>query len=123
MQERRSVSRPPSDGHPDILLVPSHPQTGEIWAPADPGAYPVPLPFGMWLWLACPESDLPVPTSGRLPDGVLRDDFDAPAPRPRHPFQADPRTLQHTLVRLPAVRNPWLREIVDNLTQHLHGGT
>ncbi|MEU9305790.1 hypothetical protein [Streptomyces sp. NPDC048269] len=123
---RRAVlagpGRPAPDGDAGILLVPTHPQTGEVWAPADPTAYPVPLPFGVWLWLAFPEPDPPVPTSGGLPDGVLRDDFDPPAPRPRHLFRADPETFRHTLVRLPAVRSPWLREILDNLTQHMRAG-
>lgn len=115
-QVRRAVlagpGRPAPGGETDILLVPSHPQTGEVWAPADPAAYPVPLPFGVWLWLARPEPDLPSPTSGGLPDGVLRDDFDPPAPRPLHLFRADPMAFWHTLVRLPAVRSPWLREIL-----------
>ncbi|MCX5148718.1 hypothetical protein OHB36_18355 [Streptomyces sp. NBC_00320] len=125
-QARRAVlagpGRPAADGDADILLVPSHPQTGEVWAPADPEAYPVPLPFGVWLWLAFPEPDLPVPASGGLPDGVLRDDFDPPAPRPRHLFRADPETFRNTLVRLPTVRSPWLREILDNLTPQMRAG-
>ncbi|MFI9051986.1 hypothetical protein [Streptomyces sp. NPDC053427] len=111
--------RPAPEADADILLVPIHPQTGETWAPADP-AYPVPLPFGVWLWLAFPEPYLPVPASGVMPDGVLRDD--PPAPRPRHPFRADPGTFRETLARLPAVRSPWLREILENLTQHMRAG-
>nr|WSX47790.1 hypothetical protein OG409_01730 [Streptomyces sp. NBC_00974] len=114
--------RPAPDGDADILLVPTHPQTGELWAPPAPEAYSVPLPFGVWLWLAFPEPDLPVPTSGVLPDGVLRDDFDPPATRPRHPFRVDSGTFRRTLVRLPSVRSPWLREILDNLTQHMRAG-
>lgn len=135
---RRAVlagpGRPALDADADILLVPVHPQTGEIWTPVSPAnpahhanpanpaasAYPVPLPFGVWLWLASPEPHLPVPTSGRMPDGVLRDD--PPAPRPPHLFRADPEVFQHTLVRLPAVRSPWLREILENLTQHMRAG-
>ncbi|ANS70423.1 hypothetical protein SLINC_8199 [Streptomyces lincolnensis] len=102
----------------DILLVPTHPQTGETWTPPNPAAsaYSVPLPFGIWLWLATPEPYLPVPASGGMPDGVLRD---LPAPRPRHLFRADPGAFQHTLVQLAAVRSPWLREILENLTQHM----
>ncbi|GGR44689.1 hypothetical protein GCM10010251_72130 [Streptomyces aurantiogriseus] len=119
---RRAVlagpGRPAPDTDADILLVPVHPQTGETWTPARAvSAYPVPLPFGVWLWLAFPEPYLPVPTSGGMPDGVLRDD--PPAPRPRHTFRADPGAFRHTLVRLPAVRSPWLREILENLTQHM----
>ncbi|MEU9954363.1 hypothetical protein [Streptomyces sp. NPDC050982] len=103
----------------DILLVPAHPQTGETWTPPDPAAsaYSVPLPFGICLWLASPEPYLPVPAAGGMPDGVLRDD--PPALRPRHLFRADPGVFQHALVRLPAVRSPWLPEILANLTQHM----
>lgn len=110
---------PDPDPEADIVLVPTHPQTGEPWSPAA-SAYPVPLPFGMWMWMAFPEPDLRLPASGTMPDGVLRDD--PPGPRPHHPFRADPGTFQHTLVRLPAVRSPWLREILENLTHHMRAG-
>ncbi|MEU6341389.1 hypothetical protein ABZ883_10640 [Streptomyces sp. NPDC046977] len=119
---RRAVlagpGQPAADADADIVLVPTHPQTGQMWTPADPvtSAHPVPLPFGVWLWLAFPEPHLPLPASGGMPDGVLRDD--PPAPRPRYLFRADPGAFQHTLVRLPAVRSPWLREIADNLTPY-----
>ncbi|MDX3695746.1 hypothetical protein PV726_36610 [Streptomyces europaeiscabiei] len=120
---RRAVltgpGRPAPDADADILFVPVHPQTGETWTPVDAAAasaYPVALPFGVWLWLAFPQPPLPAPASGGMPDGVLRDD--PPAPRPRHRFRVDAQAFQHTLVRLPAVRSPWLREIHENLTQH-----
>ncbi|MFG2525740.1 hypothetical protein [Streptomyces sp. NPDC048527] len=46
---------------------------------------------------------------------ALRDD---PLPLlPNSLFPADRGTFQHTLVRLPAVRSPWLRTILENLTQ------
>ncbi|MFH9953836.1 hypothetical protein ACH4OX_06420 [Streptomyces roseolus] len=45
-----------------------------------------------------------------------------PAPHPHHLFRADPGTFRHTLVRLPAVRSPWLREILENLTDHMRVG-
>jgi len=108
---------PVPDADAEILLVPVHPQTGEIWTPADPAssAYPVPLSFGMWLWTAFPEPHLPRPASGRMPDGVLRDD--PPAPWPGRLFRADEIAFRHTLVRLPAVRSPWVREVLGNLTQ------
>ncbi|MFD4481512.1 hypothetical protein ACFWPU_36120 [Streptomyces sp. NPDC058471] len=114
--------RPAPDTDADILLVPVHPQTGNTWVPPGPAAsaYPVPLPFGVWLWLAFPEPDLPLPASGGLPDGVLRDDL--PAPRPHRLFRADSAAFRHTLTRLPAVRSPWLREILENLTQHMRAG-
>lgn len=120
---RRAVLAGPRMSAPDagvdIILVPVHPQTGRTWTPAGPAAsaYPVPLPFGMWLSLAFPEPDLAVPTPGALPDGVLRDD--PLPPRPHHLFRTDPGTFRRTLVRLPAVRSRWLREILGTLTPDL----
>jgi len=124
LPERRAVLAGPGlpvpDADADILLAPTHPQTGQTWTPPSlaTSAYPVPLPFGVWLWLVFPEPHLPVPASGGMPDGVLRDD--PPAPEPRQLFRADPGIFAHTLVRLPAARAPWLREILENLTQHMH---
>ncbi|WP_326580810.1 hypothetical protein OIE69_42365 [Actinacidiphila glaucinigra] len=102
--------------------MPSHPQTGKAWAPdASPApACLVPLPFGVWLRLVFPERQLPVPASGLLPDGVLRDD--PPTPSVHDVFQIDWGVFERTLTRLPAVRTPWLREIHDNLTQHVRTG-
>ncbi|MGW3115493.1 hypothetical protein [Streptomyces sp. NPDC001091] len=123
---RRAVLAGPGlsvpDADADILLLPAHPQTGVPWSPTGPAAsaYPVPLPFGVWMWLAHPEPRLHPPASGAMPDGVLRDD--PPLPRPRHLFQVDQGIFLHTLTRLPASRSPWLREILDNLTQHIHTG-
>ncbi|MGW4054667.1 hypothetical protein ACWENA_27975 [Streptomyces sp. NPDC004779] len=124
--ERRSAlagpGRPAPEADADILLVPVHPQTGETWTPPGPAtsAPLVPLPFGVWLWPAFPEPHLPLPASGCMPDGVLRDD--PPAPRPSSLFRADPGTFQRTLVRLPAVRSPWLREILDDVAERRRGG-
>ncbi|WP_333778453.1 hypothetical protein [Streptomyces sp. IBSBF 3136] len=124
--ERRAIlsgpGRPSPGASDDILFVPVHPQTGRTWTPADAAAaasaaasaYRIPLPFGVWLWLAFPEPDLPVPSSAGLPYDVLRD-HPLP-PRPPHPLRADRDIFQRTLVRLPAGRSPWLREILDNLT-------
>lgn len=105
---------PAYDADADIVLVPTHPQTGRVWTP-DTRVYPVPLPFGVWRWLAFPEPHLPLPASGRMPEGVLRDD--PPTPHPHRPFLVDSLTFQSTLVRLPAVRSAWLREIRENLTR------
>ncbi|MFF7311480.1 hypothetical protein [Streptomyces sp. NPDC008137] len=98
---------------PDILLVPRHPRTGEVWQ-APPGvAHTVPVSAGVWLQLALQPARLPAPATGRLPDGVERDD---PLPlRPHSLFRPDPRILLHTLARLPAVREPWLRAIHDRV--------
>ncbi|MGW0897354.1 hypothetical protein ACWD0G_10200 [Streptomyces goshikiensis] len=113
---------PAPAGDADIIFVPIHPQTGKPWSPAGPAAstYPVPLPFGVWMWMAFPERDLPLRASGSMPAGVLRDD--PPAPRPHRLFRADPGTFAHTLVRLPEVRVPWLHEILENLTHHKRTG-
>jgi hypothetical protein len=110
------------DADADILLVPIHPQTGETWGPAGrpASAYPVPLPFGVWMWLAFPEPHLRLPASGTMPDGVLRDD--PPVPRPHQLFQVDQGIFQHTLIQLPAARSPRLRELLENLTQHMRSG-
>lgn len=121
--KRRAVLAGPGQPSPeagvDILIVPVHPQTGQTWTPAGPtvSAYLVPLPLGIWLWLVSPQPYLPVPSSGRIPQDVLRDD---PLPLlPNHLFRADRQTFQNTLVRLPAVRIPWLRTILENLTHGL----
>ncbi|MGW3111177.1 hypothetical protein [Streptomyces sp. NPDC001091] len=106
----------------DILLVPVHPRTGRTWTPdgTAASAYLVPLPLGIWLWLVSPEPYLPVPTSGGLPQDVLRDD--PLPPRPNYLFRADQATFTHTLVRLPAVRSPWMRTILENITRERSAG-
>ncbi|MFD5124738.1 hypothetical protein [Streptomyces sp. NPDC058385] len=108
---------PSPDTGVDILLVPIHPQTGQTWTLTSPTAstYLVPLPLGVWLWLVSPQPYLPIPASGRIPQDVLRDD---PLPLlPNYLFRADRATFHHTLVRLPAVRSPWLRTILEDLTR------
>ncbi|MFD7973823.1 hypothetical protein [Streptomyces clavifer] len=103
----------------DILIVPVHPQTGENWAPPnrDASVHPVPLPLGVWWWLAFPEPHLHAPASGVMPDGVLRDD--PGAPHPRSLFRHDAAVFHRTLVRLPAVRSQWLHESLEKLTQDM----
>ncbi|MGW6737448.1 hypothetical protein [Streptomyces sp. NPDC055013] len=116
---RRAVlagpGEPSAGADVDILLVPVHPRTGQTWTPAAPAAsaYLVPLPLGVWLWLVSPEPYLPVPASGGIPQDVLRDD--PLPPRPAYLFRADRGGFHHTLVRLPAVRSPWIRTILENL--------
>ncbi|WP_245689287.1 hypothetical protein [Streptomyces chattanoogensis] len=95
---------------PDILLVPCHPRTGKAWQPPGTTAT-VPLSAEVWTHLAFHREPLPVPATGGLPDGVLRDD-----PLPMHPrglFRPDRELFLDTLARLPAVRQPWLRRIYD----------
>ncbi|GGT08339.1 hypothetical protein GCM10010271_08650 [Streptomyces kurssanovii] len=113
---------PAPDADADILLVPSHPQTGEVWTPAASvtRAYSVPLPFGVWLRLVFPEPQLPVPASRLMPDDVLRDD--PPTPGVQDGFRIDMAVFRYTLVRLPAVRAPWLRDILEPPARHMHAG-
>lgn len=102
----------------DIVLVPVHPQTGETWSPSGTTAAVVPLPGGVWLGMAFPERGAPVPATGGLPDGVLRDDPSVPCPPSR--FWIDREALLRTLSRLPAVRAPWLRAIYDDVNTRRH---
>ncbi|MFB7591507.1 hypothetical protein [Streptomyces sp. NPDC056169] len=100
---------------PDIALVPRHPRTGEPWQPPSDATVAVPLAIEVWAHLALPRETSPRPMSGRLPDGVLRDDY----PLPDHPwrlFEPDQKVFRHTLARLPAVRQPWLRALYDGRT-------
>ncbi|POM27671.1 hypothetical protein BTM25_20890 [Actinomadura rubteroloni] len=89
-----------------IALVPRHPQTGEIW-PCGARAV-VPLASDVWVHLAFDR-----PRRLPVPQDVRRDD---PAPLlPDRPFSADRKIFLATLARLPAVREPWLREIYDRV--------
>ncbi|WP_416979187.1 hypothetical protein [Streptomyces sp. T028] len=100
----------------DILLVPVHPQTGDTWSPpSGTAAAVVPLSADVWMHLALPQEQVPpIPVTGGMPSGVLRDD---PLPlRPYRLFDPDSRVFLDTLARLPAVRQPWLREIFDRAT-------
>ncbi|MFE7116740.1 hypothetical protein ACFU99_15125 [Streptomyces sp. NPDC057654] len=113
---------PPALSDPEIVLVPRHPITDQVWQPPQGGAYAgaavVPLAAGVWTYLAFhrAHSPVPVPVTGGLPDGVLRDD-----PLPLHPwgpFRPTSSAFLATLARLPAVRRPWLRAIYDRVTAH-----
>lgn len=116
------------DAAADTLLVPSHPQTGEVWTPTPSTAptaaaatartYVVPLPFGVWLRLAFPEQRLPVPAPGLMPGDVLRDD--PPTPKVHDVFRIDWHVFQRTLDGLRAVHAPWLREILERPAQGTH---
>ncbi|MFD3486094.1 hypothetical protein [Streptomyces sp. NPDC058665] len=99
----------------DIALVPRHPRTGKTWQP--PGtAKAVPLAADVWTALAFPREQRPVPATGGMPEGVLRDD--PLPPYPHELFRPDSKVFLHTLARLPAVREPWLRRIYDHVRKH-----
>ncbi|MFQ6197015.1 hypothetical protein [Streptomyces sp. NPDC000405] len=87
---------------PDVLLVPRHPLTGAPWRPpGDQGAV-VPLDSGVWAYLAHPGETSPMPATGTLPEGTLRDDYPLP-PRPWRPLTPHQGAFEDTLVRLPAI--------------------
>lgn len=103
---------PVRDPVPDLLLVPRHPQTGNVWQPPG-GTATVPLSADVWTHLAFHNDRLLIPVTGRLPELVLRDE---PLPlRPRQLFEPDRGVFLYTLARLPAVREPWLRRIYDRV--------
>jgi hypothetical protein len=102
---------PVPDPAPDIFLVPRHPRTGDSWQPSS-AAQTVPLPADVWAHLVLPGERLPVPATGGLPDGVFRDELPI---RPWGPFRPDWQVFLNTLARLPAVRQPWLRRIYDQV--------
>ncbi|WP_430393208.1 hypothetical protein [Actinacidiphila reveromycinica] len=97
---------------PDVLLVPCHPLTGGPWRPPGDDAAVVPLDSGVWAYLARPGETSPMPATGVLPDGVLRDDYPLP-PCPRRPLAPHHRAFVCTLVGLPAIRAPRLRRYHD----------
>ncbi|OIJ68026.1 hypothetical protein [Streptomyces mangrovisoli] len=105
----------PPRPRPDVLLVPRHPLTGASWRPpGDQGAV-VPLDSGVWAYLAHPGGDTaPVPATGALPEGVLRDDYPEPPRRPWYPLPANRSAFVDTLVGLPAVRSPRLRRFHED---------
>ncbi|MFJ3515332.1 hypothetical protein [Streptomyces sp. NPDC090131] len=96
----------------DILVVPRHPVTGEPWRPPHGAATVVPLDIGVWAHLVLPGEPSPLPASGRLPEGVLRDDYPLPL-RPRHGFWPHDRAFRDTLAHLPGIRSPELRAYYD----------
>lgn len=102
----------PGFGEPvaDLVLVPVHPQTGDVWQPRA-GAVPVPMDAALWAELAFPEHRTRLPAVGGLPAGVERDD--PLPPHPRYPFRPSGEAFRYTLARTTAVREPWLRAIYD----------
>ncbi|WP_380281944.1 hypothetical protein [Kitasatospora purpeofusca] len=106
--------------HAALAVVPQHPQSGEPW-PAPPGVTAVPLAVEVRAHLAFRPGRPLVPATGRLPDGVERDDVLPPRLRHRHLRPA--HTLLHgTPATLPAIRHPWLRAIHDRGTGRTPAG-
>ncbi|MER7174074.1 hypothetical protein [Streptomyces mesophilus] len=103
----------PPRSRPDVLVVPRHPLTGAPWhPPGDDGAV-VPLDSGVWAYLAHPRGETsPMPATGVIPKGVLRDDYSLPS-RPWHPLRANADAFVGTLVRLPAIQGPRLHGFRD----------
>ncbi|MGV9270050.1 hypothetical protein ACWDRR_35980 [Kitasatospora sp. NPDC003701] len=97
---------------PDVLLVPRHPLTGAPWRPPGDEAAVVPLDSGVWAYLTHPGETSPIPSTGVLPRGVLRDDYPLP-PHPSYPLTPHHRAFGDTLVGLPAIRTPRLRRYHD----------
>ncbi|MEU3794268.1 hypothetical protein [Streptomyces fructofermentans] len=89
---------------PDVLFVPLHPLTGEAWRPPSGEKGVVPMDSGVWAYLAHPGETSPMPATGGLPHGVLRDDYPLP-PNPGSSLTPNADAFEYTLVGLPAVRN------------------
>ncbi|MFD8014247.1 hypothetical protein ACFV5C_28815, partial [Streptomyces sp. NPDC059762] len=94
---------PPPRPRPDLLLVPRHPLTGAPWRPSHDEGPVVPLDSGVWAYLAHPGETSPIPATGVLPEGVLRDDYPLP-PSPACFLPAHHGAFEATLVGLPAAR-------------------
>ncbi|MEV7548648.1 hypothetical protein AB0N89_03380 [Amycolatopsis sp. NPDC089917] len=115
---KAAVVGPGSPDSGDIALVPRHPVTGRPW-PRSGAADVVPVAAEVWTWLAFGRDPVTAPVSGAMPEGVLRDD-----PLPKHPcarFRPSAEVFLHTLARLPAVRQPWLRAIHDRVRADPYG--
>ncbi|MFG2503867.1 hypothetical protein ACGFSB_37360 [Streptomyces sp. NPDC048441] len=102
----------PGLGEPatELVLVPVHPQTGEMWQPHG-GGVAVPVEATLWAELAFPSHRARLPAVGGLPTGVERDD--PLPPHPWLPFRPSGAAFRYTLARMPAVLEPWLRGIYD----------
>ncbi|MFD8805245.1 hypothetical protein [Streptomyces sp. NPDC059597] len=102
----------PGYGDPttDLVLVPVHPQTGDIWQPRS-GARPVPLDAALWSELAFPPHRTRLPVVGGLPPGTEQDD--PLPPHPPCPFEPSPYAFRKTLALMPAPREPWLRALYE----------
>ncbi|GAA2710036.1 hypothetical protein Apa02nite_079770 [Actinoplanes palleronii] len=90
----------------DVVLVPEHPQTGELW-PVAPPATPIPLAWEVWRHLAFYRDPKPVGRSvPMLPEAL-------PEQIPGYRLMPDGQIFLGVLSRLPEVRQPWLRAVYD----------
>ncbi|MFE7094222.1 hypothetical protein [Streptomyces erythrochromogenes] len=96
----------------DVLVVPRHPVTGEPWRPPHGTAPVVPLDIAVWAHLVLPRETSPLPATGTLPEGVLRDDYVLP-PCTWRGFHPHGRAFRDTLAHLPDIRRPELRAYHD----------
>ncbi|MCX5214117.1 hypothetical protein OG689_33485 [Kitasatospora sp. NBC_00240] len=106
----------PGAGEPaaDLLLVPVHPQTGEVWQPQG-GAVAVPVEASLWAELAFPPHRTRLPAVGGLPAGVERDD--PLPPYPRSLYWPSQYAFRRALARMAAVQEPWLRAVLTRRTE------
>ncbi|GAA0901146.1 hypothetical protein [Streptomyces thermoalcalitolerans] len=109
--------QPAPDPDAEILLVPIHPRTGDMWAPDGPAAsaHRVPLPLGVWRRLVEPEQRTLISTTSHVPRDVL--DEDEPPQTPGALFRPDWRIFDSTVARLPVARSPWLSPVLERLRQ------
>ncbi|MFF0390384.1 hypothetical protein ACFYS8_17080 [Kitasatospora sp. NPDC004615] len=100
--------RPPADHHPELALVPRHPQTGRPW-PTPPGVTGVPLDLAVWRHLAFPRMRAAVRVHSVLRAELDRDD--PPLPTWRSGVYFDGWLIHDLLARVPADRRPAVRAV------------
>ncbi|WP_030453459.1 hypothetical protein [Herbidospora cretacea] len=96
----------------DIVLVPEHPQTEEMWR--EGAATAIAMPWAVWRCLAFPAdarrlliAGVSMPRAAHLEDPTLMRRLDV---------TPDLRAFVETLATLPEVHEPWLRAIYDRYT-------
>ncbi|MFE6307910.1 hypothetical protein [Nocardiopsis sp. NPDC057823] len=97
----------------DVLVVPVHPQTGEVWRPGG-GAPVVPLAAGAWAHLALPGGAASALAWGRAPEPALLDEVSVGV-LPHRRFRPDRGVFLDVLARLPRVREPVVRAVYERV--------
>ncbi|MFG2698581.1 hypothetical protein [Kitasatospora sp. NPDC048407] len=100
--------RPLAGRHPELALVPRHPQTGRPW-PTPPGVTGIPLDLAVWRHLAFPRMRAAVRVHSVLRAELDRDD--PPLPTWRCGVYFDGWLIHDLLARVPADRRPAVRAI------------